>query len=72
MNRCVNRLPKVGQKVNLNSYEVYFEVTKVQKPISMVDNLGTSKENADSSQRELYGAEEHKSLKGHKLELVEN
>ena len=41
LNRCVNRLPKVGKKVNLNRYEVYFEVAKIVKPINMPNNCRT-------------------------------
>lgn len=32
--RCVNKLPKRGQLVNLNQYEVYYALRKVPKPIT--------------------------------------
>lgn len=37
-NACVNKLPKVGQLVNLNSYEVYIAVKKIQKPVIRIEN----------------------------------
>ena len=33
LNNCINRLPKVGQCVNLNSFECFIAVKKVPKPI---------------------------------------
>ena len=38
MKMCVNRLPKVGQLVNLNNYEVYIAMKKIQKPIIRDEN----------------------------------
>ena len=35
---CVNKLPKVGQLVNLNSYEVYIAVKKIPKPVIRGEN----------------------------------
>ena len=40
LNNCVNKLPKVGQCVNLNSYECFFAVKKVQKPLRFTGNAG--------------------------------
>lgn len=43
-NYCTNKLPKVGQLVNLNQYECYFAVRKKQKPVVRVDNcIGVTK-----------------------------
>ena len=38
LNACVNKLPKVGQLVNLNDYEVYIAVKKIQKPVIRIEN----------------------------------
>lgn len=38
MNSCVNRLPRVGQLINLNSYDCYFAVRKFIKPIIRANN----------------------------------
>jgi len=38
MNNCVHKLPRVGQHVNLNSYECYFAVKKVIKPKAFDNN----------------------------------
>ena len=37
-NACVNKLPKVGQLVNLSNYEVYIAVKKIQKPVIRSEN----------------------------------
>lgn len=37
--RCVNKLPKVGQRVSLNNYEVYFAAHKIAKPIAQNNNV---------------------------------
>ena len=37
----MRKIPRVGQKVNLNSFECYIAVKKVAKPLEFADNVGT-------------------------------
>lgn len=41
LQRCVRKIPRVGQKVNLNSFECYIAVKKVPKPLEFANNAGT-------------------------------
>ena len=37
----MRKIPRVGQKVNLNSFECYIAVKKVAKPLEFANNVGT-------------------------------